>query len=64
MKTINPETQKIWHTLTKVAEKTLERKRRLGEYAVIYRQGKPVILQSDYDEEFIKQVFDDANKMP
>ena len=64
MKTINPETQKIWDALTSVAVKTLDRKRRLGEYAVVYRQGKSVIIESDYDEKFIAQIFDDAKKLP
>ena len=44
MKTINPETQKIWDTLTTVAAKTLDRKRRLGEYAVVWQDNKPVII--------------------
>ena len=64
MKTINPETQKIWDALTSVAVKTLDRKRRLGEYAVVYRQGKSVIIESDYDEKFIAQIFDDVKKLP
>jgi hypothetical protein len=50
--------------LTSVAAKTLDRKRRLGKYAVVYRQGKSVIIESDYDEEFIAQIFDDAKKLP
>jgi hypothetical protein len=45
MKTISQDTQNILLTLKKVATETLERKRRLGEYAVVWHQGKPVILQ-------------------
>ena len=37
----------MWATLKKVAEDTLERKRRLGEYAVIWQDGKPVTIGDD-----------------
>ena len=42
MNTIPENTQKMLDTLTKVATETLDRKRRLGEYAVIWKEGKPV----------------------
>jgi hypothetical protein len=41
------ETQKALETLQKVAAETLERKRRLGHYAVIWRDGKPVAIGED-----------------
>ena len=44
MKTITPDTQKILDTLKSVATNTLERKRRLGEYAVVWQDNKPVII--------------------
>jgi hypothetical protein len=42
-----PDTQKTLDCLRKVAADTLERKRRLGHYAVIWRDGKPVIIGDD-----------------
>jgi hypothetical protein len=45
MKEISQDTQNILLTLKKVATETLERKQRLGEYAVVWHQGKPVILE-------------------
>ena len=45
MKEISQDTQNILLTLKKVATETLERKQRLGEYAVVWYQGKPVILE-------------------
>ena len=47
MTTIPPETQKTLECLKKVAAETLERKRRLGHYAVIWRDGKPLTIGSD-----------------
>ncbi len=37
----------MWATLKKVAEDTLERKRRLWEYVVIWQNGKPVAIGED-----------------
>ena len=42
MNTIPEDTQKMLDTLKKVATETLDRKQRLGEYAVIWKNGKPV----------------------
>ena len=50
MTTIPPETQKILETLRKVAVDTLERKRRLGSYAVVWRDGQPVAIGEDAPE--------------
>ncbi len=47
MTNIPPDTQKILDTLRKVAAETLERKRRLGHYAVIWRNGKPELIGED-----------------
>ena len=47
MTTIPQDTQEILETLRKVAADTLERKRRLGHYAVIWRDGKPVAIGQD-----------------
>jgi hypothetical protein len=47
MTTIPPQTQAILDALRKVAAETLDRKRRLGHYAVIWRDGKPVTIGDD-----------------
>jgi hypothetical protein len=41
------ETQKALETLQRVAAETLDRKRRLGHYAVIWQDGKPVAIGED-----------------
>jgi hypothetical protein len=41
------ETQKALETLQKVAAETLDRKRRLGHYAVIWQDGRPVAIGED-----------------
>ena len=47
MTELSPQTKVMWATLKKVAVDTLERKRRLGEYAVIWQDGKPVAIGDD-----------------
>ncbi len=47
MSQFTQDTQKILDTLRKVAADTLERKRRLGHYAVIWQDGKPVAIGED-----------------
>jgi hypothetical protein len=47
MNQFSQETQEILETLQKVAAGTLDRKRRLGHYAVIWRDGKPVAIGED-----------------
>jgi hypothetical protein len=41
------ETQKALETLQKVATETLDRKRRLGHYAVIWQDGRSVAIGED-----------------
>jgi hypothetical protein len=41
------EIRRTWDILTSVAAQTLERKRRLGESAVIWREGRPLITEGD-----------------
>jgi len=58
MKEITQDTQKILDTLKKVATDTLERKRRLGEYAVVWKDNKPVIIGEmleDSDDDFRRE---------
>jgi hypothetical protein len=45
--TPSPEGQKQLETLRQVADRTLEKKRRLGQYAVIWKDGKPVTTGAD-----------------
>ncbi|MEL6352968.1 MAG: hypothetical protein AAFR58_14520 [Cyanobacteria bacterium J06627_28] len=47
MTNIPPDTKKILEVLRQVAADTLERKRRLGHYAVVWRDGKPVAIGED-----------------
>ena len=47
MTNISPDAQKTLEFLRKVAADTLERKRRLGHYAVIWRDGKPALVGDD-----------------
>lgn len=44
---ISPDAQKTLEVLRKVAADTLERKRRLGHYAVVWRDGKPALIGDD-----------------
>ena len=58
MKEITQDTQIILDTLKKVATNTLERKRRLGEYAVVWQDNKPVIIGEmleDNDDDFRRE---------
>lgn len=45
--TPSPEGQRQLETLLQAVEKTLEKKRRLGQYAVTWKDGKPVIAGED-----------------
>ena len=45
--TLSPEGLWQLETLRQAVSKTLERKRRLGQYAVIWKNGKPVIMGED-----------------
>lgn len=47
MSQFSQDTQKILDTLRKVAAETLDRKRRLSHYAVIWQDGKPVAIGED-----------------
>ena len=47
MTTVSDDTLKILETFKQVAAKTLEKKRRLGHYAVIWREGKAVAVGDD-----------------
>ena len=44
---IPPKEQQILDCLTNAVAEALERKRRLGQYAVVWRDGQPVILEGE-----------------
>jgi hypothetical protein len=59
MKAITQDTQTMLDVLKKVATVTLERKRRLGEYAVVWRDNKPVIIGvmlEDNEDDFRREI--------
>lgn len=45
--TPSPEGQRQLETLRRAVDKTLEKKRRLGQYAVTWKDGKPVVQGED-----------------
>lgn len=47
MRSITEEAQIILDSLKRTAAKTLEKKRRLGHYAVVWKDGKPVFIGDD-----------------
>lgn len=47
MSSIPPETQHMLKVLREVAKATLERKQRLGHYAVVWQDGQPVTVGED-----------------
>lgn len=48
MKTPNPDTLEMLQTLKSAVAKTLDRKRRLGQYAVSWEDGKVAFTEGDY----------------
>jgi hypothetical protein len=44
------ETQRTWAILKQVSATTLERKRRLGEYAVVWENDQPTFTEGDAPE--------------
>lgn len=51
MTDIPPDIQKTFDCLKQVAKETLERKRRLGHYAVVWQDGRPVAIGEDAPED-------------
>ncbi|CUR46200.1 hypothetical protein BN2364_1759 [Alloalcanivorax xenomutans] len=47
MTQLAPDTQEMLDSLRTAVAETLERKRRLGQYAVIWQDGKPVLVGED-----------------
>ncbi len=48
--TPSPEGRRQLETLRQAVGKTLEKKRRLGQYSVIWQDGKPVVSGEDAPE--------------
>ncbi len=53
MSEFSQDTQKMLNTLKKVAVETLDRKRRLGQYAIIWQDGEPIATGEDAPERLI-----------
>ena len=49
MNNIDPKEQQILDSLTNAVAEALERKRRLGQYAVVWRDGQPVIIGEELE---------------
>lgn len=47
MNPIAPDTQEMLDSLRTAVTHTLERKQRLGQYAVVWQDGKPIRLNSE-----------------
>lgn len=54
---ISDRTQKILESLKSTASKTLEHKRRLGQYAVVWQNDKPVAIGEDAPPDVEKMSF-------
>lgn len=46
-KTLSREGQILLGSLQKAVTQTLEKKKRLGQYAVVWRDGKPIVIGED-----------------
>ncbi len=51
MKTLSQDSQKMLDTLKAAVKQALERKKRLGQYAVVWGDNKPVIIDGDTPQE-------------
>jgi hypothetical protein len=54
MNQFSQETEEILETLQKVAAETLDRKRRLGHYAVIWQDGRPIAIGEDAPDNLVE----------
>lgn len=50
-----PDTQEMLESLRTAVEEALERKRRLGQYAVIWQDGKPVLIGENEPQQHREQ---------
>ena len=54
MNTPSQDTQQMLDVMRKAVEKALDRKKRLGQYAVIWQDGKPVLVGEDAPKQHSK----------
>ncbi|MEC4768200.1 hypothetical protein LPL18_012765 [Halomonas sp. CUBES01] len=59
MTQLSPDTQEMLDSLQTAVAETLERKRRLGQYAVFWENGKPVFIGEDAPQNPDDTTFDD-----
>ncbi|MDN3523333.1 hypothetical protein [Halomonas ramblicola] len=59
MTQLSPDTQELLDCLRATATETLERKRRLGHYAVVWRDGRPVLIGEDAPDSPYRQLTDE-----
>ena len=52
MKSVSVDSQKILESLKTAVSKALEKKKRLGQYAVVWVDNKPVVLKEDFSQSF------------
>jgi hypothetical protein len=45
--TLSEDSQRMLDSLRKAARNALERKRKLGQYAVVWENGKPLLIGAD-----------------
>ncbi len=50
-KTLSKEGQILLGSLQKAVAQTLEKKKRLGQYAVVWRNGRPVMIGEDVPQD-------------
>lgn len=62
MSKISPEAQKTLAALRKAVADTLERKRRLGHYAVLWRDGRPMLIGEDAPGDYTQERRDWADQ--
>lgn len=55
MSQLAPDTQEMLDSLQSAVADTLERKRRLGQYAVIWQDGKPMLLGENAPKQATEQ---------
>lgn len=55
MTQLAPDTQEMLDSLRSAVADTLERKRRLGQYAVIWQDGKPVLVGENAPKQTAEQ---------
>ena len=48
MKSVSVDSQKILESLKEAVRQDLEKKKRLGQYAVVWVDNKPLVLKGDF----------------